>query len=63
MNDGENIARRLWTEVGVKTLPGKYLGRADNGLNPGSDFLRVALVAPIDEMAVGLKRIKKCLFN
>ena len=63
VNDGENIARRLWTEVGVKTLPGKYLGRADNGLNPGSDFLRVALVAPIDEMAVGLKRIKKCLFN
>ena len=63
VNDGENIARRLWMEVGVKALPGKYLGRADNGLNPGSDFLRVALVAPIDEMAVGLKRIKKCLFN
>ena len=63
VNDGEKIARRLWTEVGVKTLPGKYLGRADKGLNPGTDFLRIALVAPIDEMSEGLKRINKCLFS
>ena len=63
VNDGEDIARRLWTEVGVKTLPGKYLGREDKGLNPGTDFLRIALVAPIDEMSEGLKRINKCLFK
>ena len=43
--DGEAAARRLWTEAAIKVLPGAYLGGPDGaGRNPGSDYIRIALV-------------------
>ena len=45
VDDGEDAARRLWSEAAVKVLPGAYLGRPDAaGINPGSSAVRVALV-------------------
>ncbi|MND02535.1 succinyldiaminopimelate transaminase [compost metagenome] len=54
---------KLYRETGVKVLPGEYLGREVQGLNPGKGYIRVALVAPKDEMQRGLTRLRDCLMT
>lgn len=63
VEDGEQSALRLWQETGVRVLPGAYLSRDVDGSNPGSKFIRVALVAPKEEMARGLRAIRECLYG
>lgn len=63
VEDGEEAALRLWKTTGVRVLPGAYLSRDVNGLNPGKSFIRVALVAPIQEMQNGLIKLRDCLYS
>ncbi|MRX50964.1 aminotransferase class I/II-fold pyridoxal phosphate-dependent enzyme [Paracoccus sp. S-4012] len=60
---GEAAARRLWAEAGVQVLPGAYLAREVDGVNPGENFIRVALVAPAAETEAGLTRLRDCLYG
>ncbi len=60
--DGESAALKLWTETGVRVLPGAYLGREVRGANPGAGFIRVAMVAGIQEVQSGLTKIRDCLY-
>ena len=62
VEDGEEAAVKLWTETGVRTLPGAYLSRDANGRNPGKGYIRVALVAPKEETQRGLTLIRDCLY-
>ncbi len=62
VEDGEAAALKLWKETGVRVLPGAYLGREADGENPGKGYVRVAMVAPKDEMQRGLRRIRDCLY-
>ncbi len=62
VTDGETAALKLWRETGVRVLPGAYLSRDAEGGNPGQGYIRVAMVAPEDEMAHGLTRLRDCLF-
>ncbi|MCL4185968.1 MAG: aminotransferase class I/II-fold pyridoxal phosphate-dependent enzyme [Rhodobacteraceae bacterium] len=61
--DGEAAALKLWRQTGVRVLPGGYLGRTVDGVNPGAGHVRVAMVAPVDEMCRGLERLRDCLFG
>jgi len=61
--DGEAAALALWREVGIRVLPGAYLGRTVDGVNPGQGYVRVALVAPIDETERGLTAIRQTLYR
>ncbi|WP_101340258.1 aminotransferase class I/II-fold pyridoxal phosphate-dependent enzyme [Cereibacter azotoformans] len=61
--DGEEAALKLWTETGVRVLPGAYLAREVGGENPGKGYIRVAMVAPKDEMQRGLMRLRDCLYG
>ncbi|SEL57775.1 Aspartate/methionine/tyrosine aminotransferase [Roseovarius azorensis] len=63
VEDGEAAALRLWQETGVRVLPGAYLGQEAGGDNPGKGYIRVAMVAPKDEMARGLMRLRDCLYG
>jgi len=63
VEDGEAAAVRLWTETGVRVLPGAYLGRDAGGMNPGRGYIRAALVAPKDELQRGLIRLRDCLLT
>lgn len=63
VDDGEAAALRLWRETGVRALPGAYLGRSINGLNPGAGYLRTALVAPKPETERGLTLLRNCLYR
>jgi N-succinyldiaminopimelate aminotransferase len=42
----EKFAKLLYAQYNVRVLPGSYLGREDNGDNPGAGHVRIALVAP-----------------
>ncbi|MEO0486496.1 MAG: aminotransferase class I/II-fold pyridoxal phosphate-dependent enzyme [Pseudomonadota bacterium] len=61
VGDGEQVALDLWKTTGVRTLPGAYLSRDVQGMNPGATYIRVALVAPMTEMVDGLTRLRNHL--
>ena len=61
--DGVSFSRDLWRDTGVRTLPGAYLSKDVDGKNPGAEYTRVALVAPMDEMARGLTTLRDYLAN
>jgi N-succinyldiaminopimelate aminotransferase len=56
-DDDAAFARRLYAEQAVTVLPGSYLGRDAEGINPGRGFVRVALVAEFDECAEAVDRL------
>lgn len=51
------FARQLYADYNVTVLPGSYLARTAHGVNPGCHFIRMALVADIDECIEGTHRI------
>lgn len=55
------FAKRLFEQAHVTLLPGSYLGREVNGLNPGSNHVRIALVAGLAECNEAANRIKNIL--
>ena len=63
VEDGEEAALKLWTQAGVRVLPGAYLSREAGGQNPGKGYIRVAMVAPRDEMQRGLIRLRDCIYG
>ncbi len=63
VEDSETAALKLWTETGVRVLPGAYLAREVDGHNPGAGYLRVALVAPKEETQRGLITLRDCLYR
>lgn len=51
------FTRRLRAQYNVTVLPGSYLARDAAGTNPGRDFVRIALVASVEECLVAAERI------
>jgi len=58
VND-EHFAAALYREYNVTVLPGSYLARSAHGRNPGSNFVRMALVAPFAECLEAAQRINQ----
>jgi N-succinyldiaminopimelate aminotransferase len=52
------FALGLQREYNVTVLPGSYLARESGGINPGENFVRIALVAPLDECLEAARRIE-----
>ena len=63
VEDGEAAALKLWKETGIRVLPGAYLSRDVNGENPGKTYIRVALVAPIQDVEAALRTLRDCLYK
>ncbi len=57
------FAQRLLAEQNVAVLPGSYLSRKAHGENPGSGYVRMALVAPLDECIDAANRIKTLIHS
>lgn len=52
------FARRLYIDKNVSVLPGSYLARHAQGINPGTNRVRVALVSSVEECADSARRIR-----
>lgn len=63
VDDGEAAAVKLWQKTGVRVLPGSYLAQDTDEQNPGKNYIRVALVAPIKETQRGLMQIRSCIYD
>jgi N-succinyldiaminopimelate aminotransferase len=57
--DDEQFAAALYREYNVTVLPGSYLARSAHGRNPGSNYVRMALVAPLAECVEAAGRINQ----
>jgi N-succinyldiaminopimelate aminotransferase len=51
------FAQALYRDYNVAVLPGSYLARTADGVNPGRDFVRMALVASTEEAVEAAQRI------
>jgi N-succinyldiaminopimelate aminotransferase len=56
-----HFAQQLFAEQNITALPGSYLGRETNGINPGAGRVRMALVAELDQCIEAAQRIKTFL--
>ena len=56
--DDTEFARRLFIAKNVTVLPGSYLARPSQGINPGRKRVRVALVSTLEECAESARRIR-----
>ncbi len=59
-NDTE-FTRQLHQDYNVTVLPGSYLGREARGINPGENYVRIALVAPLPDCIEAMTRINYLL--
>lgn len=58
LGGGEKATLTIWKQCGVKVIPGVYLAHEDrHGVNPGRDFIRVALVHDAATVRDALQRI------
>lgn len=57
--DDTEFARRLRRDYNVLVLPGSFLARDANGVNPGRNYVRIALVAPQAECVEAMQRIAR----
>lgn len=51
------FTQRLYSEYNVTVLPGSYLARNAHGENPGEQYIRMALVAEVEECLEAAQRI------
>jgi N-succinyldiaminopimelate aminotransferase len=58
-----DFARRLLTSENIKVLPGSYLSREVQGINPGKNRIRIALVAELTECVEAANRINQFIQN
>lgn len=62
VGDGEAATQRLWTEAGIRVIPGKYLSKSDfDSLSPGDEYIRVALVHEAHLVSTALRRLVNIL--
>ncbi|MCK5719802.1 MAG: succinyldiaminopimelate transaminase [Thiomargarita sp.] len=61
--DDQVFASRLFAEQNVTVLPGSFLSRTVAGINPGENYVRIALVASLDECIMAAKRIREFIIT
>ena len=54
-------AIRLYRDLNITVLPGSFLARDAHGINPGKNFIRLALVASVDECIEAAERMKNLM--
>ena len=63
LSDDTEFTRSLYQQHNVMVLPGSYLAREAHGVNPGRNFVRIALVASTAECAEAAQRIASFIRN
>ena len=53
----QELRRSAESGFEVTVLPGSFIGRVANGVNPGENFIRIALVDSLSECTDAIGRI------
>jgi N-succinyldiaminopimelate aminotransferase len=61
--DDERFTRDLFASQNLTVLPGSYLAREMNGLNPGRNRVRISLTANIQQCVAAAERIRSFLLK
>ncbi len=61
--DDETFTREVFAQAHVNIVPGSYLSRAVNGVSPGANRVRLALVASLAECVEAAQRIRTVIEN
>ncbi|HEU4623899.1 MAG TPA: succinyldiaminopimelate transaminase [Steroidobacteraceae bacterium] len=59
--DDEAFTRELFASQNLTVLPGSYLARDANGINPGRGRIRISLTASVEQCIVAAERIRSFL--
>ena len=59
--DDERFVKALYEHANIHALAGRYLSREVNGENPGRGYVRIALVASVEESREAIRRIRQLL--
>ena len=59
--DGDDLAfaQKLWREAAIQVLPGRFLARDTEYGNAGMGYVRIALVASLEECVAAAQTIVK----
>ncbi|MGB0663824.1 MAG: succinyldiaminopimelate transaminase [Pontibacterium sp.] len=55
----DEFAQKLFEQQNMTVLPGSYVSREVDGVVPGANYVRMALVATLDECIEGAHRVRK----
>ncbi len=58
VGDGERFTRELFERKNITVVPGAYLAREIEGMNPGRERVRISLVATVEECVEAAQRIR-----
>lgn len=59
--DDEAFVKALYEQANIHALAGRYLSREVNDKNPGQGYVRMALVASVEESREAIERIRQLL--
>jgi N-succinyldiaminopimelate aminotransferase len=59
--DDEAFTRWLFKHAGIRVLPGSYLSRDAEGVNPGAGHVRIALVEAEAQVEIAARRIVQAI--
>ncbi|OZA78798.1 MAG: hypothetical protein B7X64_12185, partial [Halothiobacillus sp. 39-53-45] len=59
--DERQFTRDLYAEQNLTVLPGRYLSRPFEGIDPGAGYVRMALVAELADCIEAAQRIRAFL--
>ena len=60
VNDDKQAAKILWQKFSLRVMPGSFMSKEVNGINPGRGYLRISLVDDKEIIEETMRRI--CLF-
>ena len=60
VNDDKKAAKMLWEKFSLRVMPGSFMAKDVNGINPGKGYLRISLVDEKEVIEEAMRRI--CLF-
>ncbi len=60
VNDDKKAAKILWEKFSLRVMPGSFMAKDINGINPGRGYLRISLVDKKEIIEETMRRI--CLF-
>jgi len=56
--DDVSFTRDLFAETHITVLPGSYIAREANGVNPGRGYVRMALVSTVEDAVEAAERVR-----